>query len=392
MRKFILSFIFILLVSIVGYSQTVTLTPIGTQDVSGIPITMEHVIPGATTGTITQLTTNIPTDRGQASNVIWSSANSDQGNISITYPTGYEPKVGSTTYTQGTLHANAWLSFGTSTYNGYNSWSNTPNVPTLHFTSVNNGSTDNNMSHASWETYTDPNWGDVFRLRYEGSYRYSVQGINTKIDIYFIKNDLSKYIVVLRQFLADGSNQEQIGVSNGVSWLAHNIISSTSFSTGQAWLIETQTTTGSVTTVGTQNTNSNGQVTFSNPNNYQYQITIDVSSKFHLLNNQTLNYMMYKKANLSPITDWDFYTLDLNNSSVFGWDDIKWGYELVRDSVYHNKYIFTQSEKTTIESNPTTNYYNTYPPTQLRTISNENQFYIMGTGIHKTTTQMQTIQ
>ena len=47
------------------YSQTITLTPIGTQDVSGIPITMEHIIPGATTGTITQLTTTIPADRGQ---------------------------------------------------------------------------------------------------------------------------------------------------------------------------------------------------------------------------------------------------------------------------------------------------------------------------------------
>jgi hypothetical protein len=101
---------------------------------------------------------------------------------------------------------------------------------------------------------------------------------------------------------------------------------------------------------------------------------------------------MYKKANLSPITDWDFYTLDLNNSSVFGWEDIIWGVSLVQNGTYHNKYIFTQSEKIAIESNPTTNYYNIYFPTQLRTISNENQFYIMGTGIHKTITQMQTIQ
>jgi hypothetical protein len=143
---------------------------------------------------------------------------------------------------------------------------------------------------------------------------------------------------------------------------------------------------------GTLNTNSNGQASWINSSNRPYRVTIDVSQKFHLLNNQTLNYMMYKKANLSPITDWDFYTLDLNNSSVFGWEDIIWGYQLVRDGVYHNKYIFTQSEKTTIESNPNTNYYNIYFPTQLRTISNENQFYIMGTGIHKTTTQMQTIQ
>jgi hypothetical protein len=392
MKKFIFTLIFILTVSIEGYSQTITLTPIGTQDVSGIPISVSHIIPGATIGTITQLTTTIPADRGQASNVIWSSANSDQGNVVITHPTGYEPKVGSTSYTQSTLHANAWLSFGTTSYNSFASWATAPNVPTLHFTSVNNGSTDNNMSHASWETYTDTHWGDVYRIRYEGSYKYNVQGINTKIDIYFIKNDLSKYIVVLRQFLADGSNQEQIGVSNGVSWLAHNIISSTSFSTGQAWLIETQTTVGSNTPIGTLNTNSNGQVTFNNPNNYQYEVTIDVSQKFHLLNNETLNYMMYKKANLSPITDWDFYTLDLNNSTIFGWEDIIWGYSLVQNGVYHNKYIFTQSEKTTIESNPNTNYYNTYFPNQLRTIENQNQFYIMGTGIPKSTTQMQTIQ
>jgi hypothetical protein len=370
------------LLPFVTFGQNITLTPIGTQDVSGIPISVSHIIPGATTGTITQLTTTIPADRGQASNVIWSSANSDQGNVNITYPSGYEPKVGSTTYTQGTLHANAWLTFGTSTYNGYNGWANTPNVPTLHFTSVNNGSTDNNISHASWETYNDPNWGDVFRLRYEGSYKYNVQGINTKIDIYFIKNDLSKYIVVLRQFLADGSNQEQIGVSNGVSWLAHNIISSTSFSTGQAWLIETQTTVGSVTNIGTLNTNSNGQVTFSNPNNYQYQVTINTSQKTHLITDFSLNYMMFMKAGLGPLQDWDFYTCDCDNSSTFNWEDIYWCYMLYSNGFFHNKYVFTQAEKTTIESNANTNYYNTYFPTQVRTIENQNQFYIMGTGIH----------
>ena len=94
---------------------------------------------------------------------------------------------------------------------------------------------------------------------------------------------------------------------------------------------------------------------------------------------------MYKKANLASVSDWDFYTLDLNNSSVFDWDDIIWGHSLIKNGVYHNKYIFTQSEKTTIEANPTTNYYNTYSPTQVRTIQNQNQFYIMGTGKNKTT-------
>jgi len=372
----------LILLPFVTFGQTITLTPIGTQDVSGIPISVSHIIPGATTGTVTQLTSNIPSDRGQATNVIWSTANSDQGLVNITYPIGYQPKVGSTTYTQGTLHANAWLTFGTSNYNGYNGWANTPNVPTLHFTSVNNGSTDNNMSHASTETYTDSYWGDVFRIRYEGSYAYNIQGINTKIDLYFPKNNPNKIIVVLRTFVADGSNQEQIGISNGVSWLDYKIISSTSFSTGQAWLIETQTTVGSNTLIGTLNTNSNGQVTFNNPNNYQYEVTIDVSQKTHLINDFTLNYMMFHKAGLGPLQDWDFYTCDCNNSSTFEWEDIYWCYMLYSNGYYHNKYIFTQAEKTTIESNVNTNYYNTYFPTQVRTIQNQNQFYIMGTGIH----------
>ena len=42
--KFIFSLIFILLVSMETYSQTITLTPIGTQDMSGIPVTVQHQI------------------------------------------------------------------------------------------------------------------------------------------------------------------------------------------------------------------------------------------------------------------------------------------------------------------------------------------------------------
>ena len=42
--KFIFTLIFILTVSIGGYSQTITLTPIGTQNVSGIPVSVEHQV------------------------------------------------------------------------------------------------------------------------------------------------------------------------------------------------------------------------------------------------------------------------------------------------------------------------------------------------------------
>ena len=91
------------------------------------------------------------------------------------------------------------------------------------------------------------------------------------------------------------------------------------------------------------------------------------------------------KGNLGPLQDWDFYTCDCNNSSTFDWDDINFCYMLYRTGSLHNKYVFTQAEKTTIEANPNTNYYNTYFPTQVRTIENQNRFYIVGTGIHNAT-------
>lgn len=370
------------LLPFVTFGQTITLTPIGTQDVSGIPITLEHYVPGGTTGTINSLTSNIPTDRGQGTSVVFSTANSDQGSVLITFPNGYTPTIGTTTYSTALLHANAWLAFPTTTYNSFNSSANAPNVPTLHFTSVNNGSTDNNMSHASTETYTDSYWGDIFRIRYEGSYAYNVSGINTKIDLYFPKNNPNKMIVVLRAFVADGSNQEQIGLSNGSSWLASNMITNTTYSNGVAFVIDNATSNSVWTGVGTLNTNSNGQVTFSNPSNYQYKVTVDVSQKFHLITNQSLNYMMFHKAGLGTFGSWDYYTCDCNNSSTFEWEDIYWCYMLYSNGFYHNKYVFTQAEKLDIESNPNTNYYNTYFPTQVRTFQNQNQFYIMGTGIH----------
>ena len=133
---------------------------------------------------------------------------------------------------------------------------------------------------------------------------------------------------------------------------------------------------------GTLNTNSNGQVTFSNTNNRPYRVTINTSQKFHLITDFSLNYMMFHKAGLGPLQDWDFYTCDCNNSSTFEWEDIYFCYMLYSNGFFHNKYVFTQAEKTTIESDANTNYYNTYFPTQIRTIENQNQFYIMGTGIH----------
>ena len=366
-------------------AQTITLTPIGTQDVSGIPVTVEHFTAGGLNGTVQTQTAYIPADRGAGSTTVFSSANADEASAAITFPAGFTPTVGTTIYTQGHVNSNSWFGFGTTSSSGFQGSATNPNVPTIHITSVDNGSTDNNMSKVSTETYTDGTWGDVFRVRYEGNCLYHQGGVNVIWDLYFVKTQPEVFYVVMRAFTTDASNQEQMGISSGTAWLGVNYITTTSYAAGTAFRFTSSTSQGGWSTISTQNTNATGQVVVSNPTNKQYKVTVNTSQKFHPVTDFSLIYMMFMKGNLGPLQDWDFYTCDCNNSATFDWEDINFCYTLLKSSSLHNKYIFTQVEKTTIESNPNTNYYNTYSPTQVRTIENQNQFYIMGTGVHNAT-------
>ena len=367
------------------FAQTITLTPIGTQDVSGIPVTVEHFTAGGLNGTVQSQTAYIPADRGAGSTTVFSSANADEASAAITFPAGFTPTVGTTIYTQGHVNSNSWFGFGTTSSSGFQGSATNPNVPTIHITSVDNGSTDNNMSKVSTETYTDGTWGDVFRVRYEGNCLYHQGGVNVIWDLYFVKTQPEVFYVVMRAFTTDASNQEQMGISSGTAWLGVNYITTTSYAAGTAFRFTSSTSQGGWSTISTQNTNATGQVVVSNPTNKQYKVTVNTSQKFHPVTDFSLIYMMFMKGNLGPLQDWDFYTCDCNNSATFDWEDINFCYTLLKSSSLHNKYIFTQVEKTAIESNPNTNYYNTYSPTQVRTIENQNQFYIMGTGVHNAT-------
>ena len=383
MKKFIFTLIFILTVSIGGYSQTVTLTPIGTQDVSGIPVQVEHYVNYVPNHSISSVTYN---PLGTTGTSVSLGDDSNVGPFNI----GFNFEFYGQTFSQFRICTNGFITFGDPS--GRYSPGSFPEA-----------AAPNGVVAAYW-TDLFPTSGYYMRYRTEGTAPNRQLVVSAHLTYYSNRNAWVDYQIIL----FEGTNKVQTtitsqgwtptatqGVENHQGTLAatppgRNLSSFNGAGTTfeytpmpplQGW--ESQ---------GTKNTNTSGQVSFTNSLNWPYRVTINTSQKTHLLSNQTLNYMMYKKANLSPITDWDFYTLDLNNSSIFGWEDIIWGYSLVQNGVYHNKYIFTQSEKTTIESNPNTNYYNTYFPNQLRTIENQNQFYIMGTGIHKSTTQMQTIQ
>ena len=379
--------IYILLFPVGLIAQNISFATVGVQDMSGIEVEVEHLLPGATTGTISSLTSGVPADRGQGTSTIFSTSNSDQGSVVINFPAGYKFTIGSTDYTSGKLHANAWMAFPTTTYNSYISSATAPNVPTLHFTSVNNGYTDNNMSHVSTETYNDASLGDVFRIRYEGSYKYNVSGINTKIDLYFAKNNPKDVIVVLRTFLADGSNIEQIGLSNGSAWLASNMISNATYSNGSAFVINTAVSTAGYASAGIQTTTSSGTLSFSNPNNYKYRVKVDVSKMQSYIGVNEMNYLMYMRMFPNEMKSWDFHTCEFNGDTIVGYEDVKeiWRHYDSGDPITENA-VYSQSEKDDIEVNALTfKYHEKYPRSPIRTFEDLNRFYIVSLGKHRQT-------
>jgi hypothetical protein len=233
---------------------------------------------GATTksGTLTKITSGIPSDRGRGTSVLHSTANTDETSVAITIP--FTVGYAGTNYTSGHVNANSWFTFGTSSSSGYNGNASSPNQPTIHIGSVDNSSTDNNVSYVSTERYTDGTYGDVFRVRYEGNCKYNQTGINYVWDLYFIK-DSSKQIVVWRTFTADGSNQEQMGISTGSAWMASSLITAGTFSSTSWKITSTSTTTSSSTSLdATAYTNSSGYYSFSRTTVAGDQFTIQVDA------------------------------------------------------------------------------------------------------------------
>ena len=360
--RFILTLIFILTVSISVYSQTVTLTPIGTQDVSGIPISVEHQI---TTGNGVTSVRIFRTHFGNGNTSQYSNYPSTRTEMNKLFNTAWSA---TTLWWTGSVNATSSLNF-------------------LQYTTL-----------TSAGASVPPN-GDY----YSTEVTFTMVPMETGTYSFGLTSDDGADLLigstsVIEYYGGKGTGTYKYGTHNMVAGQQYTVIARMQEYGGgdglvlvwrrpsqSNWSLQTNEIGVASTnwvSQGTLNTNSNGQVTFSNTNNRPYRVTIDVSQKFHLITDFSLNYMMFHKADLGPLQDWDFYTCDCNNSSTFEWEDIYFCYMLYSNGFFHNKYVFTQAEKTTIESDANTNYYNIYFPTQIRTIENQNQFYIMGTGIH----------
>ncbi len=355
-----------------AFGQTITLTPIGTQDVSGIPVTVEHFI---TTGNGTTAVKVFRTHYGTGNTSMYGNFANNATDMDKMTSTAY---AATTLYWSGNVSALYSLNFnscGTLITGG----ASVP--PGCDYYSV-----EVTFTFVPKETGTYS-----FRITSDDGSDLFINGVNIVnyygghgMNPFFYAN----YNMVAGQQYTIRARMQEYGGGDGliVEWKRPS---------QSAWTVQTDEigiASSNWVSQGTKNTNVSGQASWTNTSNWPYRVTVNVSSKFHTITNQDMNYMMFKKADLSKIESWDYYTCDCNNSSNFDWGDIDFCYMLWRNSFLHNKYIFTQAERTVIEANPQTNYYNTYFPTQVRTIENQNQFFIMGTGKHRTTVNVQTLQ
>jgi hypothetical protein len=319
--------------------------------------------------TIAPFTSNIPANRNRGTSVLFSSLNSDEGSVIITFPSGFTPSFLGTTYSSGHINANSWFTFGTNSSSGYSGTASNPNAPTLHIGSVSNSTTDNNMSYTSTESYTDPYWGDVFRVRYEGNSNYSQQGINTIYDLYFIKNQPNTQLVVWRQFTTDGSSTSVSGSPPG------------------PWTLNT-----------TSITNSNGYYSFNtslNVSSYEFYIQIDVPSPISNLSNNDITNTLKIVNGVTSLNSSHYYLHDVNGDGKITISDAYYigARKQGRFGNWINSFnarLFTPAEYNIIRSN-NSNLKLTYPGVSSITISNptnggSSNYYIISPGYSGNTT------
>jgi hypothetical protein len=359
-----------------------------------VPVKLYKGTAGATTksGTLSKITSNIPSDRGRGTSVLHSTANTDEKSIAITFPSGFSPSYAGTSYSSGHVNANSWFTFGTTSSSGYNGNATSPNQPTIHIGSVDNGSTDNNVSYVSTESYTDGIYGDVFRIRYEGNCKYNQQGVNYIWDLYIIKSTPSKQIVVWRTFTADGSNQEQMGISTGSAWMASSLVTAGTF-TSTSWEINTTSTTtvSSTSLDATSYTNSSGYYSFSRTTvaGDQFTIQIDAPTRIQAYTTSDIQAVSNIILGKTLITGLSYHMFDTNDDGKLNVAD-KY-YVAARKAGRFSKWRIAPDVRifTTIQYNSivagTTNLRSTYPgvssySTSTLTSGGSLNFYIIAPG------------
>ena len=384
MRKFILSSIFILLVSIGGYSQTVTFATVGVQDMTGIDVEVEHYVNYVPNHSIYSQTYSPLSTAGTSVSV------GDDSNVGP-FNIGFNFEFYGQTFSQFRICTNGFITFGNT-------------AGTYSPTSFPSSANPNGVVAAYW-TDLYPTSGYYIRYQTVGTAPNRQLIVSAHLTWYSNRNAWVDYQIVLFEgtnkiwttITSQGwTNTATQGVENHTGTLAATPPgrNKAAFNgAGTTYEYAPQAAIQQWESQGIKTTTSNGSVTFSNTNNWDYRVNVDVTGMSSIVSQNEMNYMMYMKMFPNEMASWDFHTCDWDGDTTITLTDIVESYMSYGNNIPVSEHaVYSQSEKDDIEVNATTfNYHTKYPRSPIRTFNNLNRFYIVSLGKHRRTVNSNTI-
>ena len=391
MKKFIFTLIFIVLVSIEGFSQTVTFATVGVQDMSGIDVEVEHYVNYVPNHSIAAVTYNPVSTAGTSVSL------GDDSNVGP-FNIGFNFEFYGQYFTQFRICTNGFITFGNT------SGSYTPG-------SFPNSNQPNGVVAAYW-TDLYPTNGYYMRYQTVGTAPNRQLIVSAHLTYYSNRSAWVDYQIILFEntnkvqttIIAQGWTPPATqGVENHTGTLAATPPGRNMASFNGAGTTYEYTPMAPVQgweSQGTKTTTSAGSVTFSNSSNWPYRVNVDVSGIDNIFTESEMNYLMYLRMFPNEIASWDYHTMNFyepDSSDIVTYSDVFSAYQIYKlgqnfNYTYNHNWVYSQSEKDDIEVNANSlTYHLKYPKSSIRTFNNLNRFYIVSLGKHRRTTNTQKI-
>lgn len=380
---------YFLFLSSAVFGQVITISTIDGRIPQGIPVTVEHFVPGQTGYTQGSVPYAYESTSGTSLTL------GDDQTIS-NLPIGFTFNYWGTNFTTVNICSNGWISF---TNTGGDIVGGSPN------NTVRNGIHANAMDLFPISGYfvRYQTTGSQPNRRFIVSYHIGYYNCRTTTTLFTdFQIVLSETTNTVRinllshpgcaslsslQGISNSDNSQIITTPgrNGSNWsgTSNSSVLFTPFVQSSTWIPQ-----------GTILTNTQGNSSFSNPQNYTFRATINSSQYSNTIIESELNYLLFMKTFPSEMRSWDFYTCDITSDSTTNYFDIKSAWNIFwNNSTLNQNLVFSNAEKLDIEQNSTLpNYYLTRPLSHTRTFENTSLIWIVSKGKHRTTTTASKIQ
>jgi hypothetical protein len=361
---------YFLFLSSVVFGQVITISTIDGRIPQGIPVTVEHFVPGQTGYTQGSVPYAYESTSGTSLTL------GDDQTIS-NLPIGFTFNYWGTNFTTVNICSNGWISF---TNTGGDIVGGSPN------NTVRNGIHANAMDLFPISGYfvRYQTTGSQPNRRFIVSYHIGYYNCRTTTTLFTdFQIVLSETTNTVRINLLSHPGCASLSSLQGISNSDNSQIITTPGRNGSTWIPQ-----------GTILTNTQGNSSFSNPQNYTFRATINSSQYSNTIIESELNYLLFMKTFPSEMRSWDFYTCDITSDSTTNYFDIKSAWNIFwNNSTLNQNLVFSNAEKLDIEQNSTLpNYYLTRPLSHTRTFENTSLIWIVSKGKHRTTTTASKIQ